>query len=79
VHPLDRQIAALELISDRRVVAITINDEGLDPSDLPDVCKKTGAETGLPVFDVLRNGADGLAAVVAAHLPTAGGAGEGLR
>lgn len=70
MHPLERQIAALELISDRRVVAITLNHEELDPTEIPEICKRISAETGLPVFDVLRDGADGLAAVVASYVQT---------
>jgi uncharacterized NAD-dependent epimerase/dehydratase family protein len=70
MHPLERQIAALELISDRPVVAITLNHEELDPAEIPEICQRISAETGLPVFDVLRDGADGLAAVVASYLPT---------
>jgi uncharacterized NAD-dependent epimerase/dehydratase family protein len=71
MHPLERQIAALEMISDRPVVAITLNHEDLDPNEVPRICEQINAETGLPVFDVLRDGADGLAAVVASHVSTA--------
>jgi uncharacterized NAD-dependent epimerase/dehydratase family protein len=71
MHPLERQIAALELISDRPVVAITLNHEELDWTEIPEICKRISAETGLPVFDVLREGADSLAAVVASYVPTA--------
>jgi uncharacterized NAD-dependent epimerase/dehydratase family protein len=71
MHPLERQITALELISDRPVVAITLNHEELDPAEIPGICERISAETGLPVFDVLRDGADGLAAVVAAYVRNA--------
>ena len=73
MHPLERQIAALELISDRRVVAITLNHERLDPAAIPETCREISLDTGLPVFDVLREGADGLASVVASHIPSAAG------
>jgi len=69
MHPLKRQIAVLELISDRKVVAITLNHEGLESAGVAAACEDIGVATGLPVFDVLRDGADGLAAVVASHLP----------
>jgi len=69
MHPLDRQIAAIELISDRPVVSITLNHEELEPAEIPGICEQISAETGLPVFDVLRDGADGLAAVVASYVP----------
>jgi uncharacterized NAD-dependent epimerase/dehydratase family protein len=76
MHPLGRQIAALEMISDRPVVAITLNHEGLRADDVPAMCRRLNEETGLPVFDVLRDGAAGLASVVASHLVEGGGTGE---
>jgi uncharacterized NAD-dependent epimerase/dehydratase family protein len=71
MHPLERQIAALEMVSDRPVVAITLNHEELSAAEIPEVCKRLGEETGLPVFDVLRDGADGLASVVASYISKA--------
>ena len=68
MHPLERQIAALELISERPVVAVTLNHEGLDPDAIPGVCAELSEQTGLPVFDVLRDGAAGLASVVTSHI-----------
>jgi uncharacterized NAD-dependent epimerase/dehydratase family protein len=64
MHPLERQIQAIELISDRPVVAVTLNHEDLDPGSLDRVCDELGAETGLPVFDVLTQGASGLARLI---------------
>ena len=79
MHSLDRQIAALEMISDKPVVAITLNHENLDPEKIPRICAEIGKQTGLPVFDVLRDGAEGLAAVVMSHISKAGTVGEGGR
>jgi uncharacterized NAD-dependent epimerase/dehydratase family protein len=70
MHPLEHQIAALELISGRRVVAITINHEKLSGDEISKTCEEIAEDTGLPVFDVLRDGAEGLAAVVAKWLPS---------
>jgi uncharacterized NAD-dependent epimerase/dehydratase family protein len=78
MHPLDQQIAALEMISERKVVALTLNHENLEPDEIPKVCADIGTETGLPVFDVLRDGSAGLASVVAAYIP-ATGTGKGSR
>jgi uncharacterized NAD-dependent epimerase/dehydratase family protein len=64
LHPLDRQIRAVELISDRPVVAITINHENLAADEIDRICAEISAETGLPVFDVLRHGAAGLAGTI---------------
>ena len=68
LHPLQRQIAAIEMISDKPVVAVTINHEGIVPDQIATVCKQVSVETGLPTFDVLIQGADELAAVLARRL-----------
>jgi uncharacterized NAD-dependent epimerase/dehydratase family protein len=53
VHQLEKQIEAVELISGKPVVAITINHENLKPEDINTVCKNISRETGLPAIDVL--------------------------
>jgi len=53
LHPLSRQIEAIELLSGKPVVAITINHENLKKGDVPDICANIAKETGLPVCDVL--------------------------
>jgi uncharacterized NAD-dependent epimerase/dehydratase family protein len=73
MHPLEKQIAALELISERPVVAVTLNHEDLDDAGIDAALKSLAAETSLPVFDVLRDGADGLASVIVSNLPDAAG------
>ncbi len=62
IHSLEKQIQAIELISDRPVVAITINHEHLAPETIPRVCASIAAQTGLPTYDVLLQGAEDLAA-----------------
>lgn len=66
IHPLERQIRAIEVVSDRPVVAIAVNHEGLDADRITEVCEEITRETGLPAFDVLLGGAGGLAGIVAA-------------
>jgi uncharacterized NAD-dependent epimerase/dehydratase family protein len=68
LHPLARQIAAIELVSDKPVAAITLNHEGLARDEIPKVLAELSAETGLPAFDVLVGGAGGLAAALASRL-----------
>ena len=68
LHPLQRQIAAIEMVSDRPVAAVTINHEGLAPGEITTACEQVSAETGLPAFDVLIDGADDLATVLARRL-----------
>jgi uncharacterized NAD-dependent epimerase/dehydratase family protein len=64
MHPLERQIEAIELISGRPVVAVTLNHEGLSGDAIDEACAAITAGTGLPAFDVLRDGAGSLAEVV---------------
>lgn len=66
MHPLEKQIEAIELISGRLVVAVTLNHEGLDGDAIDAACAAVTAATGLPAFDVLRDGAGGLAELIAA-------------
>jgi uncharacterized NAD-dependent epimerase/dehydratase family protein len=61
MHPLTQQIQAIELISGRPVVAVTINHEGLLPEEIEPACEAITRETGLPAYDVLRDGAGALA------------------
>jgi uncharacterized NAD-dependent epimerase/dehydratase family protein len=61
IQPLPHQIQAVEIVSGRPVVAITVNHEGLEPGAIAASCESITRETGLPAFDVLIEGADGLA------------------
>jgi uncharacterized NAD-dependent epimerase/dehydratase family protein len=56
MHPLWTQIEAVELLSDRPVVAVGINHEGLSPEDIPLISSTIAREAGLPVCDVLLEG-----------------------
>jgi uncharacterized NAD-dependent epimerase/dehydratase family protein len=58
LHPLKKQIQAIELISARPVVAVTLNHEGLPRQRIPELCRAIGAETGLPVCDPIFDGLD---------------------
>ena len=68
LHPLTEQIAAIRVVSGREVLAVTLNHEGLAPEEIEPACRAVTAETGLPCFDVLAQGAAGLVEVVAAKL-----------
>jgi uncharacterized NAD-dependent epimerase/dehydratase family protein len=56
LHPLEDQIRAIELVSGRPVVAVTLNHEGLTDEELSPLCTRMEQELGLPVSDVLRHG-----------------------
>ncbi len=53
IHPLDRQIKAVELVSDKPVVALTLNHEGMQLEEIDEQCERLERETGLPVQDGL--------------------------
>ena len=58
IHDINKQMAALELISDKPVVALTINHEHLKDLDISQICTNLEENTGLPCVDVLIDGAD---------------------
>ncbi len=64
IHPLSEQIRAIEVISGKKVIAITINHEDMQPNEIPAACEKISRETGLPAFDVLSDGAVGLVGIL---------------
>lgn len=60
MHPLKKQIEAIEVISGKKVIAITVNHEGMAKDEIGPACEAITKETGLPAFDVLFQGADEL-------------------
>ncbi len=70
LDPLEKQIQAIELVSGRPVIAVTINHENLDPAGVALAAADIEERTGLPAMDVLLEGGAGLAAVVAEHMRT---------
>jgi uncharacterized NAD-dependent epimerase/dehydratase family protein len=60
IQPLEHQIRAIEVISGKPVVAITVNHENIETGDIDAVCRAITKEVGLPAFDVLVHGADEL-------------------
>ena len=68
IHALSKQIEAVELLSDKPVVAITINHENMAEQEVAEAARRIEQNTGLPAFDVLLNGADGLMEVLIPYL-----------
>ena len=64
LHPLPTQIQAIELLSGRPVVAVTINHEQLDADATRRAAQAIEKETGLPAMDVLLDGTDRLVKVI---------------
>ncbi len=58
IHPIEHQIQAIEFLTGRPVIAITVNHEGLDGREAIDAaCNELRERTGLPVCDPLVHGA----------------------
>lgn len=68
LHSLKEQIHAIETISGKKVIAITVNHEEMDKSEIIPACQKITDETGLPAFDVLEYGADDLIQLIKTYL-----------
>jgi uncharacterized NAD-dependent epimerase/dehydratase family protein len=67
MHGLQRQIDAIETISGKPVVAITVNHEGIPTGQMPSVCRAITEETLLPAVDVLTDGAGQLVHILNPH------------
>lgn len=64
LHPIEKQIQAIEFISGRPVAAITVNHERLPPDELERARADLERRTGLPVCDPIIDGPDLLIEVV---------------
>ena len=62
LHSVSKQIKAIEMLSGKPVVAITVNHENMEGKEIKKACKKLTEKTGLPAWDVLVDGADALVA-----------------
>jgi uncharacterized NAD-dependent epimerase/dehydratase family protein len=68
IQPLAHQIKALEVISGKPVAAVTINHENLSRGQIAAACAGIEKDVGLPAFDVLLDGADGLVTVLVPYI-----------
>jgi uncharacterized NAD-dependent epimerase/dehydratase family protein len=64
IQEIQRQIAAIEILSGKKVIAITISHEGMSEKEIKNECRKIVKETGLPAFDILEHGATKLMELV---------------
>lgn len=60
IHPLPRQIRAIEILSGKSVGAITLNHQGLASHEILPVLTTLSRTLDLPAFDVLQHGPEGL-------------------
>jgi uncharacterized NAD-dependent epimerase/dehydratase family protein len=68
LHPLDVQIRAIELLSGRPVVAVTVNHEGMDEDQTSEACRLITEQTGLPAWDPLVQPIEGLLPWLQSHV-----------
>ena len=68
IQPLNEQIAAIEMISGKKVIAITLNHEEMKADEIAAACEKITKETGLLCTDVLHDGADKLVELIKTYL-----------
>ena len=64
IHPLPKQIEAVELISGKKVVAITVNHEDISDDKIAEACSAIEREVNLPAYDVLKTGGSELAKTI---------------
>jgi uncharacterized NAD-dependent epimerase/dehydratase family protein len=74
LHPLERQIRAVELIADAPVVAVTLNPEGLADEAARGARREIEAATGRPALDVLAEGAGRLVEALRGRIARQGAA-----
>jgi uncharacterized NAD-dependent epimerase/dehydratase family protein len=68
IQPLERQIQAIEVISDKPVIAITINHENLNQNEILTEIEQIKKTIHLPAFDLLLDGGDDLSQLVLSKL-----------
>ncbi len=68
LHSLKEQINAIEIISGKKVIAVTVNHEEMGKEEILPACKAITEETGLPAFDVLEYGAAELVKLLKKHI-----------
>ncbi len=73
IHPIETQIQAVELVSGKPVVAVTLNHEGIAPDDIAAACEQLSRRVDLPVVDVLTAGAEPLVEALRPYLRDGGG------
>jgi uncharacterized NAD-dependent epimerase/dehydratase family protein len=73
LHPLEVQVQAIELVSGKPVVAITLNHEGLTPDQVGQAAADLTARTGLPTCDPLVGGVSAVVEALRRRFPREGG------
>jgi uncharacterized NAD-dependent epimerase/dehydratase family protein len=64
LHPLPTQIQAVELLSGKPVIAVTVNHEHLGGPEIKAACTEITEQTGLPATDLLTHPPDHIVEVI---------------
>jgi uncharacterized NAD-dependent epimerase/dehydratase family protein len=72
LHPLKTQIAALELISGKPVVAVTVNGEHLTDAEIDAACRAISDDTGRCAVAPLIHGVEAVVEAIRPHLQPGG-------
>jgi uncharacterized NAD-dependent epimerase/dehydratase family protein len=67
IHPIEKQIQAIELLSGKPVIALTLNHENIPTDQFSATCEFLSEKAGLPVVDMLVEGAEKLITVIESH------------
>jgi uncharacterized NAD-dependent epimerase/dehydratase family protein len=68
IHPLPKQVDALQFVSGKPVIAVTLNHENMQIDSIPAYSDMLNQILGIPAMDVLLQGADGLARIVTSYI-----------
>ena len=68
LHDLEQQIKAIEVISARKVIAVTLNHEQMTDEEILPACDSIASQYGIPAFDVLKFGAEPLVDLLKKYL-----------
>ena len=70
LHPLEKQIQAIELVSGKPVIAVTVNHESIEEKDLTAVCSDITRSVGLPACDAIVSGVGPVVDALKSYLKT---------
>jgi uncharacterized NAD-dependent epimerase/dehydratase family protein len=66
---LESEIKLIEIVSDAKVIAITLNHEDMTDDEIDDTVTAYERRYGLPTLDVLKHGCDKLVASLQEEFP----------
>ncbi len=68
LHPLERQLELIRVLSAKPVIAVTVNHENIRKEDIPSVCRELEREIGIPCIDPFSEDIERLIELAISHL-----------